>query len=266
MDTTASRDLIERVTRLERQNTFFKLLLTIILPLGAVLILAAAGQKSGTVIDAGEFRLVDDDGNLLAAWRNEEEGMGPFISFFDETGATRTQLGFSDDPGIGSVLFLLFGDHNTEEGILLIAGEEVLVALGRDLGTIVLAATEDGPGILLTTEAGTVWESPASPISFRMEQDREAAYVAAMKTDLFNLFTRQESYFADYLTYTSRLPSGYSTSAGVTVQILTASATGWNALASHEASTVTCSIYEGTATPLPPATPRTPMGEVVCSE
>ena len=75
---------------------------------------------------------------------------------------------------------------------------------------------------------------------------KEKAYIAAMKSDLRNLVTAEESYFADNVTYTSNLGTNYNSSAGVTVTIGTATGTGWAASAVHNGTTKTCAIYAGT--------------------
>jgi len=74
---------------------------------------------------------------------------------------------------------------------------------------------------------------------------KEKAYVAAMKSDLRNLVTAQESYFADNVTYTTDLGTAFSASAGVTVTIGTATGTGWAASAAHNGTTKTCEIAVG---------------------
>jgi type IV pilus assembly protein PilA len=77
---------------------------------------------------------------------------------------------------------------------------------------------------------------------------KEKAYVAAMKSDLRNLVTAQESYFADNVTYTSNSANmNYSASTGVTVTPGAATGTGWNATAKHNATTKTCGIFVGGA-------------------
>jgi type IV pilus assembly protein PilA len=77
---------------------------------------------------------------------------------------------------------------------------------------------------------------------------KEKAYIAAMKSDLRNLVTAEESYFADNVTYTTALGTAFSASAGVTVTVGSASGTGWAATASHNATTKTCGIHVGSAT------------------
>jgi prepilin-type N-terminal cleavage/methylation domain-containing protein len=78
---------------------------------------------------------------------------------------------------------------------------------------------------------------------------KEKAYVAAMKSDLRNLVTAEESYFADQVSYTTASTAiNYNSSTGVTVTIGTATGTGWAATAKHNATTKTCGIYVGSAT------------------
>ena len=48
---------------------------------------------------------------------------------------------------------------------------------------------------------------------------KQKAYIAAMKSDLKNLITAEESYFADYTTYTTNLGTAYATTTGVTMTI-----------------------------------------------
>jgi len=78
---------------------------------------------------------------------------------------------------------------------------------------------------------------------------KEKAYMAAMKSDLRNLVTAEESYYSDYVTYTTSLGTYHSASAGVTVSVTAATGSGWSATASHNATTKTCGIFYGTATP-----------------
>jgi len=78
---------------------------------------------------------------------------------------------------------------------------------------------------------------------------KEKAYIAAMKSDLRNLVTAQESYFADYVTYTSSQANlNYTPSTGVTVTVASPSGTGWSATSSHNGTTKTCGIYVGSST------------------
>jgi prepilin-type N-terminal cleavage/methylation domain-containing protein len=78
---------------------------------------------------------------------------------------------------------------------------------------------------------------------------KEKAYVAAMKSDLRNLISAQESYFADNVTYTTSLTNlNVTASTGVTLSVGAATGTGWSATAKHNGTTKTCGIYVGSAT------------------
>ena len=95
---------------------------------------------------------------------------------------------------------------------------------------------------------------------------REKAYFAAMKSDLKNLASQEEIYYADNYAYSATAATlGFVQSQGVAVAI-TASSSGWSATATHAAlgTAKGCAIYYGTATaPSTPAVP-TAAGEVAC--
>jgi type IV pilus assembly protein PilA len=93
---------------------------------------------------------------------------------------------------------------------------------------------------------------------------KEKAYIASMKSDLRNLVTAEEAYFADSVKYTSNLGTAYATTSGVvgpTIQYPVASNDGWTAWVSHTTTTKTCAIYVG-STPLAPANKE---GEPKCA-
>lgn len=96
---------------------------------------------------------------------------------------------------------------------------------------------------------------------------REKAYFAAMESDLKNLMSQQEIYYADNYTYTNGAAAlTFVQSEGVTVSI-GASVSGWSASATHSAlgGTEGCAIYYGTsAAPTTPTSPSAP-GEVACT-
>lgn len=88
------------------------------------------------------------------------------------------------------------------------------------------------------------------------------ANTATMKADLRNLYTAQEAYYYDHEIYTTGMTDlTYNTSPGVTVTIVSASASGWSAKATHPGSTLTCALFSGGAPPLAPATVE---GLIVC--
>jgi len=88
---------------------------------------------------------------------------------------------------------------------------------------------------------------------------KEKAYLASMKSDLRNIATAQEGYFADNQVYTAMNASnlagvgtpdpatGFVPSAGVTITASASLALGWNAGATHSGTLKVCDIYIGTA-------------------
>lgn len=82
------------------------------------------------------------------------------------------------------------------------------------------------------------------------------AYTAAMKSDLRNLATAEESYYYTSDTYSTDMNQlNFTPSSGVTIDITEATTGGWAATATHpQASSSKCAIFIGTATPPSPAT------------
>jgi prepilin-type N-terminal cleavage/methylation domain-containing protein len=78
---------------------------------------------------------------------------------------------------------------------------------------------------------------------------KDRANQTAMKSDLRNLVTAQDAYFADnsntYATALSALGTTYRATTGVTVTLGTVTSSGWGATATHIASAKTCSISVG---------------------
>jgi type IV pilus assembly protein PilA len=99
----------------------------------------------------------------------------------------------------------------------------------------------------------------------RFVNTRDKAFYSAMRSDLRNLATAEEDYFAGTLTYatdTNQLDS-YHTSKRIIVSIPEATDKGWRAMATHEMNTdLECEIYYGTATG---ATIATKEGAVYCN-
>jgi len=118
------------------------------------------------------------------------------------------------------------------------------------------AGSEEGaPTCTPSTSGSPIATAPASRSSSREEQ----AYVAAMKSDLRNLVTAEESYFADNVTYARSLGATFAASALVEVRIVEATATGWSATARHARTTWTCGVFVGSGRPpLPGAEEGTP--------
>ena len=79
----------------------------------------------------------------------------------------------------------------------------------------------------------------------KFSNTKEKAYVAAMKSDLRNLVTAEESYFADTNVYgnvPANLANYYNASSGVTIAATATGGVSFNALATHSGTAVTCTI------------------------
>lgn len=100
---------------------------------------------------------------------------------------------------------------------------------------------------------------------------KEKAYLASMKSDLRNMATTEESYFADNQVYTAGTAAnttsgtssiyGFIPSSGVTVTAAATGGTGWSATAGHSATGKTCAIFIGVAA----VSPATVEGEPKCN-
>jgi len=114
-----------------------------------------------------------------------------------------------------------------------------------------LAAQGASYGVLIVLGIGSAAIFP------RPENDFAA--LASMKSDLRNLVTAEESYFADHVTYTGNLAHlQYQLSYDVVISIAAASSTGWSATARVPVgastppgfgSRKTCAIFVGNAAP-----------------
>ncbi|GIW52652.1 MAG: hypothetical protein KatS3mg081_2007 [Gemmatimonadales bacterium] len=99
---------------------------------------------------------------------------------------------------------------------------------------------------------------------------KEKAYVAAMKSDLRNLVSAQESFFADSMVYATASctspnacsPLNFTPSAGVTVNITANSGLGWSATATHTGTQTQCGI--GIGSEANPVVASAAEGEPAC--
>lgn len=93
---------------------------------------------------------------------------------------------------------------------------------------------------------------------------KEKAYLAQMKSDLRNLATAEEAYFYDNTFYTTSLVAlnDFRASTAVTLTVREATARGWSAEAVHANTARRCSLFQGVATPIPPATAE---GQITCT-
>jgi len=105
---------------------------------------------------------------------------------------------------------------------------------------------------------------------------KEKAYIASMKSDLRNLVTAEEAYFADSVKYSTQVACAnpptpgtvaFCTTTGNTLavpQIGTGTQAGWTASISNLNTTKSCGIYVGGITPMAPAAATDPEGAPVC--
>jgi type II secretion system protein G len=92
---------------------------------------------------------------------------------------------------------------------------------------------------------------------------KEKAYIASMKSDLRNLVTAEEAYFADSIKYSTTIGAGglsFNVTSGNNLPALALTLDGWTASISNVNTTKTCAIYVGT-TALAPASKE---GEPKC--
>jgi prepilin-type N-terminal cleavage/methylation domain-containing protein len=90
----------------------------------------------------------------------------------------------------------------------------------------------------------------------KFQNTKGKANVTALKSDLRNLVTAEESYYFDNGVYTQDITVlPLNTSPGVVLTVATATGSGWGAIATHPASyPLTCAIFFGSVTPVAPAT------------
>ncbi len=87
----------------------------------------------------------------------------------------------------------------------------------------------------------------------QLTNTKERAHIAAMRSDLRNLVTVEESYFADSQKYSTNLGAAYRVSAGNEMPTITTTQDGWSASMTSSSSAQICAVFVG-STPLPPAT------------
>ena len=102
------------------------------------------------------------------------------------------------------------------------------------------------------------------------------AYIASMKSDLRNLVTAEEAYFADSVKYSTTVACtnpptpgtvAFCTTTGNTLTaptVGTGTQAGWTASITNINTTKSCAIYVGAQAPAAPATSADPEGAPVC--
>jgi prepilin-type N-terminal cleavage/methylation domain-containing protein len=88
------------------------------------------------------------------------------------------------------------------------------------------------------------------------------AYIASMKSDMRNLVTAEEAYFADSVKYTTNLGTNFAVTTGNVLGTIALTATGWTAtITNTNYAGHTCAIYIG-STAIAPANKE---GEPKCN-
>jgi len=79
---------------------------------------------------------------------------------------------------------------------------------------------------------------------------KDKAYIASMKSDLRNLVTAEEAFFADSLRYATvaELGTNYATTSGVLSLTIAVAGDGWTASVGHGTSNKLCFIFVGSTT------------------
>jgi len=97
---------------------------------------------------------------------------------------------------------------------------------------------------------------------------KEKAYLASMKSNLRNLITAEEAYFADSVKYSANTSCvtapgtvSFCTTTGVLGPTIAVTPDGFTATVSHTTTTKTCAVYVG-STPVAPANKE---GEPKCA-
>ena len=141
---------------------------------------------------------------------------------------------------------------------------------GSDIDHLMGALQNLGTAFLIQIVAAVVWVTLGVLAAIaipKFAQARDRGYVAAEMSDLRNLVTAQERFYADdhdgdgvfeYAADMAELSDIFSTSTGVTISITEASELGWAATSRHAGRGRSgCAIYVGSVTP-----PTTPRGNV----
>ena len=89
---------------------------------------------------------------------------------------------------------------------------------------------------------------------------KEKAYIASIKSDLRNLVTAEEAYFADSVKYTTALGTAFAVTSGNGTPSIALTANGWTATITNANTTKTCAIFIGTSS----VAPATKEGEPKC--
>jgi len=98
---------------------------------------------------------------------------------------------------------------------------------------------------------------------------KEKAYIASMKSDLRNLVTAEEAFFADSIRYSAAVCApntacngiAFNSTSGVSTPTIVLTSDGWTASVTHTTTTKSCAIFVGSQS----LTPANKEGEPKCN-
>jgi prepilin-type N-terminal cleavage/methylation domain-containing protein len=100
-------------------------------------------------------------------------------------------------------------------------------------------------------------------IAMNLTKTRARAYLAVLQSDLRNLGTAQEAYFAEHDKYADGDTVNFTPSAGVTLENAASGGKGWSARVQHaERADVWCAVFFGNPDMIFP--PAQVMGVITC--
>lgn len=171
------------------------------------------------------------DGEILRGWDRIREFFDEFIG---AEGTYKIALGSVDVTPLGPGYAMALGSYTITGGV---PGES---AQQRGAMTLVFQKIQGAWKVIHdhTSSEGEEIEEASSVLD-------EASLVAAMKSDLRNLVTAEEAFFADSVHYTANLGHlRYRPSVGNTVRV-TLTVDGWTAVMTNPRTAVRCVIFVG---------------------
>ena len=99
--------------------------------------------------------------------------------------------------------------------------------------------------VLIVVGALYWWARPMCSCTYK-----ETAYMAAVRSDLRNLATAQEIFFADSVRYSRSMDAlEFDPTPGVTISFLAVTDSGWSAIGIHRNVSGWCAMFLGNAAP-----------------
>jgi hypothetical protein len=124
---------------------------------------------------------------------------------------------------------------------------------GNLIFTLLADGALSGPMGIRFAKATARPQPGTRPRNAAARTSRDGDIVYWMKSDLRNLVTAEEAYFADHVKYTSNLGAGFAVTHGNSIPHITLVGDGWTATNTNPNTRQGCAIFVG-STPIPPAT------------